>query len=126
MGKPRYFLIVMFFVFMAPVFLLKTNICLAAGKTAKNKIGYTVNKEELSAGTLKNLRLFSKVYSLIKNNYIKKESSKKLVFGAVEGMVSTLDPHTYFLTPDEFRQMRSETSGEFTGIGIKISTKKII
>ena len=109
---------------MASVFSLKTNICLAAGKTAKKNIVNAVNKEKLSARTLKNLRLFSKVYSLIKNNYIKKESSKKLVFGAVEGMVSTLDPHTYFLTPSEFRQMRSETSGEFTGIGIKISTKK--
>lgn len=77
----------------------------------------------LSKNTVKNLRLFSKVYTLIGNSYIKKESSKKLIFGAIEGMVATLDPHTYFLTPAEFRQMTAETSGEFVGIGIKISTR---
>ena len=77
----------------------------------------------LNGNTIKSLRLFSKVYTLIKNNYIKKERSRKLIFGAIEGMVSTLDPHTYFLTPSEFRQMKAETSGEFVGIGVKISIK---
>lgn len=79
--------------------------------------------KELNGNTIKSLRLFSKVYTLIKNNYIKKENSKKLIFGAIEGMVSTLDPHTYFLTPSEFRQMKAETSGEFVGIGVKISIR---
>ncbi len=79
--------------------------------------------KQLSGSTIKNLRLFSKVYVLIKNNYIKKEGSGKLIFGAIEGMVSTLDPHTYFLTPREFGQMKAETSGEFVGIGIKISVR---
>ncbi|MCL4542891.1 MAG: S41 family peptidase [Deltaproteobacteria bacterium] len=79
--------------------------------------------KKLSGSTIKNLRLFSKVYTLIKNNYIKKENSEKLIFGAIEGMVSTLDPHTYFLTPNEFRQMKAETSGEFVGIGVKISVR---
>lgn len=79
--------------------------------------------QAMDVGTLKNLRLFSKVYTLIKNNYIKKEKSEKLIFGAIEGMVSTLDPHTYFLTPAEFKEVESQTSGEFTGLGIQISTK---
>ncbi|HEC24611.1 MAG TPA: S41 family peptidase [bacterium] len=81
------------------------------------------NGEILTGNSLKNLRLFSKVYTLIKNNYIKKESSKKLIFGAIEGMTATLDPHTYFLTPNEFRQMKSETTGEYVGLGIEISQK---
>jgi len=115
MSRLRYFLTPLIFIFLASAWTPKGNICFAAGKTAE--------KGQLNEQTLKNIRLFSKVYTLIKNNYIKKEPSKKLIFGAVEGMVSTLDPHTYFLTPSEFRQMRSETSGEFTGIGIKISTK---
>ncbi|MCL4427654.1 MAG: S41 family peptidase, partial [Deltaproteobacteria bacterium] len=119
----QYSLIIILSVFLASAFAPQVNKCFAVGKNSQKNLKYTINKEKLNEQTLKNLRLFSKVYSLIKNNYIKKESSKKLVFGAVEGMVSTLDPHTYFLTPSEFRQMRSETSGEFTGIGIKISTK---
>ena len=122
MNKPRYFLIPLLSIsiLLAPAFMPKGNICFAAGR---ENPGYIVNKGQLSGQTLKNLRLFSRVYSLIKNNYIKKEPSKKLVFGAIEGMVSTLDPHTYFLTPSEFREMKSETSGEFIGIGVKISTK---
>lgn len=79
--------------------------------------------KKLSKDTVKNLMLFSKVYTLIKHNYIKKENSEKLIFGAIEGMVFTLDPHTYFLTPNEFGQMKAETSGEFVGIGIKISVR---
>ena len=123
MGRLQYSLIIILSVFLASGFAPKVNKCFAVGKNSQKNLKYTINKEKLNEQTLKYLRLFSNVYSLIKNNYIKKESSKKLVFGAVEGMVSTLDPHTYFLTPSEFRQMRSETSGEFTGIGIKISTK---
>ena len=104
---------VLFFIFVVLILALaNSNYCFAKD-----------NKAALNANTVKSLRLFSRVYTLIKNNYIKKESSKKLIFGAIEGMVSTLDPHTYFLTPSEFRQMKSETSGEFVGIGIKISTK---
>ncbi|MHB1661097.1 MAG: S41 family peptidase [bacterium] len=109
-------------IFLASGFLAYGKTCFAG--TKKNSTNITApDKKKLSENTLKNLRLFSKVYSLIKNNYIKKEPSEKLLFGAIEGMVATLDPHTYFLTPSEFRQMSSETSGEFTGIGIKISTK---
>ncbi len=104
---------VLFFIFVVLILALaNSNYCFAKD-----------NKAALNANTVKSLRLFSRVYTLIKNNYIKKESSKKLIFGAIEGMVSTLDPHTYFLTPSEFRQMKSETSGEFVGIGIKISAK---
>jgi len=123
MGRLRYVSILLLLVFSVLAFSAKPGACLTAGKTGKKNPESTASREKLSRSALKNLRLFSKVYTLIKNDYIKKEPSRKLIFGAIEGMVSTLDPHTYFLTPSEFRQMRSETSGEFTGIGIKISTK---
>jgi carboxyl-terminal processing protease len=101
-----------------------SKMSFAAAKISKESTAYAVKAKKINDRTFKNLKLFSKVYALIKNDYIKKEQSKKLIFGAVEGMVSALDPHTYFLTPSEFKQMKSETSGEFTGIGIKISSKK--
>ncbi len=111
------------------IFLFSTlfflSICVNSVKVYASAKHYNKNgSKKLNQGDIVNIKLFSKVYALIKNDYIKKEPSKKLVFGAVEGMISTLDPHTYFLTPSEFRQMKSETSGEFTGIGVKISTKK--
>ena len=111
------------FLFSALFILSISSVnCLKVYAAAKTEHEAAVKK--FNSNTVKNLRLFSKVYALIKNDYIKKEPSKKLIFGAVEGMISTLDPHTYFLTPSEFRQMKSETSGEFTGIGVKISTRK--
>lgn len=122
MGKFSKSLIIFLTVLLVSGFLLYGQTCFAAPK--KNSENKTApNQKQLNKNTLTNLRLFSKVYSLIKNKYIKKEPSRKLLFGAIEGMVSTLDPHTYFLTPIEFRQMRSETSGQFTGIGIKIAVK---
>lgn len=113
----KYFSIFLLLFFMLAVFLGNGKISFA--ETAKA----SPNGEIVTGNSLKNLRLFSKVYALIKNNYIKKESSKKLIFGAIEGMTATLDPHTYFLTPDEFRQMKSETTGEYVGLGIEISRK---
>jgi carboxyl-terminal processing protease len=88
-------------------------------KTSQHRL----KKANISADALKNIRLFSKVYTLIEKNYVKNENSKKLIYGAIEGMVATLDPHTYFLTKSEFRQMKEETTGEFVGIGIKISSR---
>ena len=119
MSKIKYRLIFLFSV----LFILSVSVnCVKVYAAVKTVHKAAVTK--FDPNTVKNLRLFSKVYALIKNDYIKKEPSKKLIFGAVEGMISTLDPHTYFLTPSEFRQMKSETSGEFIGIGVKISTRK--
>ena len=71
MGRLRYVSILLVFVFSVSALTAKPHACLAAGKTAKKNPEYTVSKEKLSGSTLKNLRLFSKVYTLIKNNYIK-------------------------------------------------------
>ena len=119
MAKIKYRIIFLFSI----LFILSVSVnCVKV--YAAVKAGHKAAVKKFDSNTVKNLRLFSKVYALIKNDYIKKEPSKKLMFGAIEGMISTLDPHTYFLTPSEFRQMKSETSGEFTGIGVKISVRK--
>jgi carboxyl-terminal processing protease len=49
--------------------------------------------------------------------------NKDLVYGAIKGMLETLDPHSNFLTPDVFRDMQTETSGKFGGLGIEIGMK---
>jgi carboxyl-terminal processing protease len=45
------------------------------------------------------------------------------MYGAIKGMLETLDPHTVFLPPEEFREMKDGTAGEFGGLGIEISKK---
>jgi carboxyl-terminal processing protease len=69
------------------------------------------------------LRLFTDVLALIQRNYVEKPPNKELVYGAVKGMLETLDPHSSFMTPDVYREMQVETRGEFSGLGIEITTK---
>ncbi len=69
------------------------------------------------------LQNFSKVLNLIQQYYVEEVDTKKLVYGAVKGMLRELDPHTNFMPPDMFKDFESETSGEFGGLGIEISVQ---
>jgi carboxyl-terminal processing protease len=69
------------------------------------------------------LQNFSKVLNLIQQYYVEEVDTKKLVYGAIKGMLRELDPHTNFMPPDIFKDFESETSGEFGGLGIEISVQ---
>jgi carboxyl-terminal processing protease len=69
------------------------------------------------------LELFARVLSYVENNYVETVDQKKLMYGAIKGMLGTLDPHTDFLPPEVFSKMRTETSGEFGGLGIEVARK---
>ncbi len=73
--------------------------------------------------TYKQLELFSRVLSYVQNNYVEAVDEQSLVHGAIKGMLDTLDPHTLFMPPDQFKEMKIDTSGEFGGLGIEISKK---
>ncbi len=67
------------------------------------------------------LQNFSKVLNLIQQYYVEETNTKKLVYGAIKGMLRELDPHTNFMPPEIFKDFETETSGEFGGLGIEIS-----
>lgn len=67
------------------------------------------------------LQNFSKVLNLVQQYYVEPVDSKKLVMGAIRGMLRELDPHTSYMPPELFKDFESETSGEFGGLGIEIS-----
>ena len=67
------------------------------------------------------LQNFSKILNLVQQYYVEPVETKKLVQGAIKGMLKELDPHTNYMPPDIFKDFESETSGEFGGIGIEIS-----
>ncbi len=69
------------------------------------------------------LKAFTEVLSLIKKNYVEEVKGKDLVQGAIKGMVTSLDPHSGYLTPEAFKELQVETKGEFGGIGIQIGIK---
>ncbi|MFH1860129.1 MAG: S41 family peptidase [bacterium] len=71
------------------------------------------------------LRLFGKAFSLIHAQYVEEMPAKTLVYGAIDGMLKSLgDAHTRFLTPEAFKEMRVETEGSFSGLGIVIGLKQ--
>ena len=69
------------------------------------------------------LKAFTDVIALIKKNYYRDVDFFQLVQGAIKGMVSTLDPHSSYLTPENFKDLKVETKGEFGGLGIEITIK---
>jgi len=70
------------------------------------------------------LKTFTEVLSMVKKNYVEDVKSKDLVYGAIRGMLSSLDPHSSFMTAEGFKDMQVETKGEFGGIGIQIGMKE--
>src|SRR5689334_25072085 len=65
-------------------------------------------------------KAFTAALSAIESNYVDKVESDNLVYGAIRGMLSTLDPHSSFFTPREYAQMRERQEGHYYGIGIQI------
>ncbi len=69
------------------------------------------------------LKVFAQALALIEEHYPEPKTTKDLVYGAVQGAVGTLDPHSSFMTPEEFKELQIETKGKFSGIGIEITLK---
>jgi carboxyl-terminal processing protease len=71
-------------------------------------------------GTYKKLRVFSQVLTYVQQNYVDELDGDELVYNAVSGMLSGLDPHTTFMRPAEYEKLREDTAGEFGGLGIEV------
>lgn len=69
------------------------------------------------------LLILAEVLSQVQKNYVEATETKKLIHGAVRGMLATLDPHSSYMTPDMYKEMQVETKGEFGGLGIQIGVK---
>jgi carboxyl-terminal processing protease len=75
-------------------------------------------------GPYPRLEIFAKVLAHIENNYVEEVDETKLIYGAVRGMISTLDPHTSFMEPGEYDAMRGEAAGKFGGLGFEFAQKE--
>lgn len=66
---------------------------------------------------------FMGVLELVENNYVEDVDSQEAIYGAIKGMLEQLDPHSSFMTPEEFTSFQQSTSGSFGGLGITITMK---
>ncbi len=69
------------------------------------------------------MRLFTEVLAEVQTKYVEEKSLDQLMTDALKGMVSSLDPHSSYLTPEEFNELKEDTKGTFSGIGIEITPK---
>ena len=74
--------------------------------------------------TYEELKTFSEVLTQVQKSYVDETKAKDLVQGAIRGMLSTLDPHSAYMTPEMYKEMQVETKGEFGGVGIQIGVKE--
>ncbi|MBE9504748.1 MAG: S41 family peptidase [Proteobacteria bacterium] len=75
-------------------------------------------------GTYENLKIFSQILTIVQKNYVEEVNTKDLIYGAVKGMLSSLDPHSSFMPPEAFSEMQVDTKGSFGGVGIEITMKE--
>jgi len=71
----------------------------------------------------KQVSLFSDALAIIQTDYVDVTQPKDLIYGALKGMLSSLDPHSQFLDPDTYNELKIDTEGKFGGIGIEITIK---
>lgn len=83
----------------------------------------TAVEEAQKKSRYEKLELFNKVLYLIESQYYREVNTEKLIEGAINGMMSTLDPHSAYLDDEIFSKMQEETSGEFGGLGIEVTQK---
>lgn len=84
---------------------------------------FSFSAHSVTKSRYEELELFNKVLYLIESQYYRKVDTKKLVEGALKGMMETLDPHSVFLNKEYFKKMQSDTDGEFGGLGIEVTQK---
>jgi carboxyl-terminal processing protease len=73
--------------------------------------------------TYESLEVFANIIHIVQRHYVKDVTTDDLIQGAIDGMMSALDPHSAYLTPDLYRELQVDTRGSFGGLGIEITVK---
>lgn len=71
--------------------------------------------------TYKELNLFAEALTLIQSQYVEEMKPKDLIYGSLKGMLTSLDPYSEFLAPEEYSDLKSDTEGRFGGLGMEIT-----
>jgi carboxyl-terminal processing protease len=79
------------------------------------------NETKASSLPLAELQMFAQVFGKIKSDYVEATDDRKMLMDAINGILAGLDPHSSFLGPEAFREIRIDTEGEFGGVGIEVT-----
>ncbi|MDH3869772.1 MAG: S41 family peptidase [Desulfuromonadales bacterium] len=103
-----------------PILLLTSVLVLLFGLLLFGRIDV---RQADAATDYQELQLFTDVLTIVKRSYVEEVTIKDLVYGAIDGMLASLDPHSGFMSPDIYKEMKVDTRGEFGGLGIEISQR---
>lgn len=97
-----------------------------AGTIATTQIAgpLLAQEAEKNSSIYEQLDLFGDIFERIRAQYVEEVDSKELIEAAIDGMLSSLDPHSSYLSPDDAAQMRVQTRGEFGGLGIEVTQEE--
>ena len=95
-------------------------VALLAG-SAKVSVARSPTHYSVDSEFYPQLQLFGEVLQRVRSDYVEKPNDSKLIEAAINGMLSSLDPHSYYLNPRELREMQVQTSGEFGGLGLEVT-----
>ncbi|MEN8198175.1 MAG: ABC transporter permease subunit, partial [Pseudomonadota bacterium] len=77
--------------------------------------------QEPVSDTLRQLALFGDVFERVREDYVEEVSDQQLIEAAIQGMLSSLDPHSSYMNPKAYNDMRTTTRGKFGGLGIEVT-----
>lgn len=102
---------------------LATAVLLFTFMVISPVVGFTKADPKQEEITYRYLETFANVLSILQENYVEEIETREAIEGAINGLLLSLDPHSAYLKPENYREFRNETDGSFTGIGIKITLK---
>jgi carboxyl-terminal processing protease len=82
---------------------------------------FAPSAEAVGADTYRQLNLFGDVFEKVRREYVEPVDDKELIDSAINGMLTSLDPHSSYMDADSYRDMQVQTKGEFGGLGIEVT-----
>lgn len=101
--------------------LLIAGALVGAATTLAISASGPISANAAGSDTYKQLAIFGDVFERVRANYVEKPDDKKLVESAINGMLSSLDPHSSYMNAQDAADMRTQTKGEFGGLGIEVT-----
>ena len=97
-----------------------TGVCLTFLVAGPQQLA-TAARAAVESGTYSKLNLFGDVFERVRSDYVEKPDDSKLMEGAINGMISSLDPHSRYMNAKGWSDMQETTHGEFGGLGIEVT-----
>ncbi len=110
-------LILLAFTFLVPVLRAEEET------NAVEEVIQETQESDSSSNAFEHIQLMTEVLMKVKGDYVVEKSYKKIIEGAIDGMLTTLDPYSGFLNEKAYAAMKEDTSGQFGGIGIQIGMR---